>query len=604
MRKIYFIIVCLFLSTIVYSQALVRRLPLDTATCLSSMVLNAGNPNATYLWSSGGTTQSITVASSGNWRVTVSNSSSTVTQVCTVTFFSQPTLVLRDTTVCFGVQTIAVQSNANRFLWYSSATANQAVNTGLTNNFTSNGSYWIQPLNTIRLGSIGEITNSNKPRVEFNGNSGTPFDCSTTLIIDTVYVYAVSVPSNITIDLYKNSTLITSKTFVVTSLGKFPLPLNFEVAPGTNYNLIKATGNNKFYLGDNSSYSYPYTLSNKIKLKTYSYGLSSFSINYYSYFYDWKISEVICKSNKQPININVLASPILENPSDTIVCNSSSATLQANRLPSTQNSYTWSNGGTTNSITISNNGIYKVTISNGACAVSKSTNVQIYSPAQIISNLDTTICSGVNVVTVLSNKRAYWYKKTALAPFNFGNSYSTFFNVGTDSSWISFVDAMSFGGVGELTNRNSLPFSADKGTNFDVLADLTLDSISVYAVNNNSTIEIELYKDNTLLKSKVFSLLNSGLNKLAIDWEISMGSNYKLMKKSDANLFNLGNNGVTYNYPYQIANVISLNGYQNGLGSFTTQYYSYFFDWRIIQKKCQSPKQLFKVNVLATPPPP
>ena len=599
MRKVYFIVVCLFLSAIVYSQALVRRLPSDTATCLSSMVLNAGNVGASYLWSTGATTQSITVSNTGSWGVTVSNATSTITSASRVSFFQQPTAILRDTTVCVGVRTVQVGGNAQNFHWYSSSTATQPIYSGLgfSNNFTSSVTYWIQPLNSLKLGSVGEISNDNKPKLAFSGNRGTLFDCNSNLIIDTVYVYAVSVPSTITIDLYQNSTLLTSKTFTVTALGKFPLALNFEIQPGSNYNLTKRDGGNSFYLGDNSTYLYPYKLFNKISLKSYSFGSVAFS-GYYSYFYDWKISEVVCKGTRNPLNVNVLNAPVILLPSDTTVCGVNVANLTANL--SSQNTYNWSTGQTTSTISVQSNGFYSVTATNSSCSTTKRIAVQMFSPVRLYSTLDTTICDGVNALNLTSNKRAYWYKKNATTPFNTGSSYSKIYSSGIDSSWIEFVDAINLGTIGESTNNNSIPFNGFRGTNFDVLEDLILDSISVYAVNANSSIEIELYKDNTLLKSRVYAIANSGLNRLLINWDIPRGTNYKLMKKMDANMFNLGNTAA-YNYPYQIPNVIKLNGYQNGIGSVLTQLYSYFYNWRIAQKKCVTAKQLFKVTVLPIP---
>jgi trimeric autotransporter adhesin len=45
----------------------------NQSTCNASLVLNAGNPGSTYVWSNAATSQTITVTTSGNYKVTVSN---------------------------------------------------------------------------------------------------------------------------------------------------------------------------------------------------------------------------------------------------------------------------------------------------------------------------------------------------------------------------------------------------------------------------------------------------------------------------------------------------------------------------------------------------
>lgn len=77
----------------------------DASACITAPpALNAGNPGATYAWSTGATTQSITPASSGTYAVTV-----TTPQGCSATFDANVSLAPElsvelgsDTTICAG----------------------------------------------------------------------------------------------------------------------------------------------------------------------------------------------------------------------------------------------------------------------------------------------------------------------------------------------------------------------------------------------------------------------------------------------------------------------------------------------------------------------
>ncbi len=76
----------------------------DTAICGTSVILNAQNPNCTYLWSTGATTQTIVVTNPGSYFVTVTDiSSCTHSDTVALTFSTVPTVTftLTPTFVCY-----------------------------------------------------------------------------------------------------------------------------------------------------------------------------------------------------------------------------------------------------------------------------------------------------------------------------------------------------------------------------------------------------------------------------------------------------------------------------------------------------------------------
>ncbi|MCX8485648.1 MAG: hypothetical protein ORN53_00435 [Crocinitomicaceae bacterium] len=105
------------------------------------MTLTAATGNSfTYLWSNGATTQSITVAASGTYSVTVSNSfncSSTSTPI-SVVVNALPTASITaggSTTICSGNTISLTAATANAYLWSTGATP-QTISASSSGNYT------------------------------------------------------------------------------------------------------------------------------------------------------------------------------------------------------------------------------------------------------------------------------------------------------------------------------------------------------------------------------------------------------------------------------------------------------------------------------------
>jgi gliding motility-associated-like protein len=111
----------------------------DTLYCDSfSRVLDAGNTGASYLWSTGSTSQSITVTKAGNYSVTVSNTCGTAQGSITITSQSIPKVYLgKDTSVCdFKNYILKSDTIAATYLWSTGATSESI-------NVPAAGTYWV-----------------------------------------------------------------------------------------------------------------------------------------------------------------------------------------------------------------------------------------------------------------------------------------------------------------------------------------------------------------------------------------------------------------------------------------------------------------------------
>ncbi|MBX6379773.1 MAG: gliding motility-associated C-terminal domain-containing protein, partial [Thermoflavifilum aggregans] len=127
-------------------QLTIKPLPIvnlgpDTAICQGeSLMLNAGNPGATYLWNTGDTTQQITIDTAGSYWVKVTSSSGcAATDTLQLTVNPLPIVNLGpDTAICQGERLVLDAGNPGAtYLW----------NTGQTSpsiSVDTAGSYWVK----------------------------------------------------------------------------------------------------------------------------------------------------------------------------------------------------------------------------------------------------------------------------------------------------------------------------------------------------------------------------------------------------------------------------------------------------------------------------
>lgn len=102
----------------------------DTSLCSGqSLTLNSGNTGATYLWSTGAVSQTINVTTSGQYWVTVSSGACQLSDTMNVTFLPNPVVNLgNDTTVCLSsVITLDAGNPGSTYLW-STGAVTQTIN--------------------------------------------------------------------------------------------------------------------------------------------------------------------------------------------------------------------------------------------------------------------------------------------------------------------------------------------------------------------------------------------------------------------------------------------------------------------------------------------
>lgn len=124
-------------------QVLFHPLPQDNITDMTTctgqtLVLDAGNPGATYAWTNGAASQAITVAAPGHYAVTITNAfGCTATYGAQLSFVPPPSVDLgRDTVLCAGEWiTLDAGNPGNTYLWSTGATS-RTLNVGTTGQYS------------------------------------------------------------------------------------------------------------------------------------------------------------------------------------------------------------------------------------------------------------------------------------------------------------------------------------------------------------------------------------------------------------------------------------------------------------------------------------
>lgn len=331
-----------------------------------------------YLWAFGdGTTSTETApthtyAENGTYTITLTasnaNGSSTATQQIEVEI-PEVTSVTNANGCGNATLTLSAQGNGTLH-WFDAQTGGTELGTGesYTNAFAETTTVYVESqIGSEETYNVGIANNSSATAYTNNGqNRGLTFTVSQALTLVSVDVYCSqnNQSKTITITNSSNQTVHTSTHTLASGLNT--LTLNAELEPGT-YNI---TTNVRYTYRQTTSF--PYTIDNVISITgqyNYQYGTQ-----YYYTFYNWVVKTgSTCTSERTPVTATISESGSIDLGEPITQCGGTATIDAGNGF----NSYTWSNGQTTQSITVSQSGTYTVTASNGTCEVEGSVNVTI-----------------------------------------------------------------------------------------------------------------------------------------------------------------------------------------------------------------------------------
>lgn len=205
--------------------------------------------------------------------------------------------------------------------WYDQATGGTSIGTGSTFNtpvISSTTTYYVEDEVAATTYNIGPANNSFGGGGNFNGTQHLIFDAFEAFTLKTVRVYANGA-GNRTIELRNSSGTVLQSATVNIPNGTQTVTLNFQVQPGTDYQL-GALANSDLYR-NNSGPSYPYTVAGVASITN-----SSAGADYYYSFYDWEIETPGCTTERTAVVAEIMAAPSIQ---DGARCGTGSVALSA-----------------------------------------------------------------------------------------------------------------------------------------------------------------------------------------------------------------------------------------------------------------------------------
>ena len=428
-----------------------------TTFCAGGSVVLTSSSATGNLWSNGATTQAITVSTAGTYTVSVNSGNCTsATSAGTIVVVNAlpatPTITASGaTTFCTGGSVVLTSSSASGNVWSTGATTQSitvatagtysvAVNNGNCTSMASAGTTVtvnaLPSTPTITAGGAttfcagGSVVLTSSAA---NGNLWSNGATTQSITVSAAGTYTVSVNNGnctsaasagttLTVNARPNPAASTGDQTICSNL---PIPALLVTAPaGTNVNWYSAPANGTLLQSNSTSYT------------------PSAAGTYYAETYN--ATTTCTSSTRTPIQLIITAAPTtptITAGGATTFCTGGSVVLTS----SAATGNLWSNGATTQSITVSAAGTYTVSVDNGSCtsAASAGTTVTVNAlPATptITAGGPTTFCAGGSVVLTSSAATGNVWSNGATTPsitVTTSGTYSVTFNNGNCTSAVS-----------------------------------------------------------------------------------------------------------------------------------------------------------------------
>ncbi|WP_316633121.1 T9SS sorting signal type C domain-containing protein [uncultured Flavobacterium sp.] len=395
-----------------------------TTFCSGGSVTLTSSAGTSYLWSTGATTQSIAVTTSGSYTVQVGNASgclSPASVATTVTVNPKPATPTisagGSTTFCIGGSVTLTSSAGTSYLWSTGATTQSIV-------VSASGSYTVQITNASGCQSLASaattVTVNPKPATPTISASGSTTFCSggsvtLTSSAGSSYLWSTGATTqSIVVSASGSYTVQVTNASGCQSLASAATTVTVNPKPATP--TISASGSTTFCSGGSV------TLTSSVGTSyLWSTGATTQSIVVSaSGSYTVQITNASgCQSLASAattVTVNPKpATPTISASGSTTFCSGGSVTLTS----SAGTSYLWSTGATTQSIVVSASGSYTVQITNASgcqslasAATTVTVNPKPATPT-ISASGSTTFCIGGSVTLTSSVGTSYLWSTGA-----------------------------------------------------------------------------------------------------------------------------------------------------------------------------------------------
>lgn len=292
--------------------------------------------------------------------------------------------------------------------------------------------------------------------------------------------------------------------------------------------------------------------------------------------------------------------PTVSASGETTICALDEVTLTS----SAATGYQWSNGATTQSITVNAAASYTVTVT-GTCGsyTSIPVVVDVLTAAAAPAANDVTIpVPGTADLTATGDSISWFDVAVGGTPVGAGDTWTTpFLNV-TTSFWAE--DAVVYGGGtsygGRTTNATPGAYhtNADNYLVFEANEDFILRSVKVYANGTaNRTIGLVELNGGTVLAQSTISIPD-GESRVQLDFNVPAGGPYGLRVIGGNPQLWRDANGSNPVFPYALGSLGTITGTTVGAPN-TLNFYYFFYDWEVEEPTtlCAGPRTEVLVTV-------
>jgi gliding motility-associated-like protein len=392
------------------------NLGIDTAACMGdTIVLDAANSGAAFLWQNGQTTRTFAATQPGVYHVMVNQNGCIASDSITLSALPKPVITIsNDTTLCKGSSTTLTASGGNTYSWLPTSGLAQPTSGSTFAVPDTTTTYVVEVENAFSCRASDSVTITVVPVPVVNLGRDTSFCTLDSLVLDAAntgasYLWQNNLTSQsitvnqsgqyyVTVDL---GGCIASDTISLTAL---PSPM-VTVSPDT---LICKPGFATLAASGGDAYQWwPAT------------GLSATNGATVMATPDSTTTYHVAVTNangcraEDSVLVTTAALPVVNLGSDTSVCSLNGLVLDAGNSGA---AYLWQNGAAAQTLSVTGSGLYFVTVNNGGCSASDSINVlQLPSPL-IALTADTTICRTAEAVLTGSGGTNYsWWPSTGLS---------------------------------------------------------------------------------------------------------------------------------------------------------------------------------------------
>ncbi len=396
----------------------VNNLPTVTANATSTVVCSGqsitltGGGASTYAWS-GGVTNGVSFAPTVNATYTVTGTdvngcSSTATKAITVNNLPTVTANATSTVVCSGQAITLTGGGANTYAWSG------GVTNGVSFAPTVNATYTVtgMDVNGCSNTATKPITVNNLPTVTANATSSAVCLGQTTTLSGggaTTYAWSGGVTNGVSFAPTVNATYTVTGTDVngcINTATKAITVNNLPTVTANATSTVVCSGQSITLSGGGANtYAWSGGVTNGVSFAptvNATYTVTGTDVNGCS------------STGVQSIIVNNLPAANINTSGPTTFCSGGSVILTADA----SNSYLWSNGATTQSISTSQSGSYTVQVTdiNGCSASSSVTSVNVNPTlvANITASGATTFCQGGSVLLTANSASTYLWSNGAI----------------------------------------------------------------------------------------------------------------------------------------------------------------------------------------------